>query len=272
MVPRWIFNWTTVIGVIYVGFPLLASFLGIDLPDNGLRNLFGRPSENQTNVLPYTSTPYVVTPSDFSASSFTATPYPTYTSVPTASAYPTYTPGVGWAQGSVTATPNAFEPYQINWAFSYYDPDLVSQRDINPQYEVNCHVDNWIWNDQGTKVIGCKDITASGEKWSEFFIDQTEGYRGGVAVPYHPDTCQWDEATHLIIDMEFCQPIYPMYAVIHVSAPVELEGDYLVIDICPACFAYVHTNSVLFLDFLAEGLPHNVNFWDKVQVDSVRYP
>lgn len=188
----------------------------------------------------------------------TFTPYPTYTP------YPTNTPLVDWLRGSPEPTQNSFSPSQVNWVFSYYYPPLVSQREENPNYEVNCHVDNWIWNAQSTRVTGCKDVTASGLPWSEYIMYNSLEYMGGVAVPYHPDTCP--------VFSELCQPVYPMGAVIRVVSPSQIAGDYLVVDICPACSNYVQSHGVLFLDFLAEGLPPDVNFWDAVEVSEVVYP
>jgi hypothetical protein len=172
---------------------------------------------------------------------------------------------VDWLRGSPTPTRNAFEPYQVNWVFSYYYPPLVAQRDENPSYEVNCHSANWIWNAQNTKVIGCADVTASGLPWSHYIMyDAVNNFAGGVAVPYHPNTCAEFS--------ELCQPIYPMGAVLRVTEPSQIAGDYLVIDICPACSSYIDSHGVLFLDFLSDGLPPSVNFWDAVKVSEVIYP
>lgn len=194
----------------------------------------------------------------------TYTPQPTYTAQPTYTPMPTFTPQVDWLRGSPVPTQNSFLPSQVNWVFSYYYPPLVAEREENPAYEVNCHPDNWIWNQQNTRVTGCKDITASGLPWSEYVMYNSLDYMGGVAVPYHPDTCP--------VFSELCQPIYPMGAVLRVTDPPQIAGDYLVVDICPACASYIQSNGVLFLDFLAEGLPPDVNFWDRVEVSEVIYP
>ena len=127
--------------------------------------------------------------------------------------------------------------------------------------EANCHPDNWLfadWDKEHTKIIGCKDITSSGLPWSQYSFDEAvDGYRGGVAVPFYPDTFE---------------PLYPMGAVLVVDSPLVIAGRYLVIDICPACDDYIHEKGVLFLDFVAKGLPQEVTFWDAVQVSEVIYP
>ncbi|HRJ74677.1 MAG TPA: hypothetical protein PLX90_01705 [Anaerolineales bacterium] len=186
------------------------------------------------------------------------TPVPTYTLYPTYTPQATFTPSVDWLQGSPVPTKNSFEPNQVNWVFSYYYPDLVAKRHQDPSMEVNCHPDNWIWNNQQTRVIKCKDTTASGAKWSDHLMyEDKHGFAGGVAVPYYPNTLN---------------PIYPMGSVITVTSPPIMAGDYIVIDICPACDDYINEHGVIFLDFLAKGLPDGVNFWSPVSVLKVRYP
>ena len=180
----------------------------------------------------------------------TATLYPTYTP------YPTFTPSVNWLQGTPASTHQAFNVQDVKWVFSYYCPPLVAE----PGMEANCHPDNYLyayWDD--TKIVGCKDITSSGLPWSHYkmYGSKDARYAGGIAVPYYPGTYD---------------PIYPMFSVLHVSQPTIIAGDYLVIDICPGCNLYIETNGVLFLDFVAGGLPDDVTFWDVVFVDSVTYP
>jgi hypothetical protein len=63
-----------------------------------------------------------------------------------------------------------------------------------------------------------------------------------------------------------------MGTIFNVSAPAILAGRYLVMDICPACDDYYLTKNVLFLDFVARGLPAGVTFWDPIQVSSIEYP
>jgi hypothetical protein len=180
----------------------------------------------------------------------TQTPYPTYTP------QPTYTPSVDWLRGTPTVTRQAFNVYDVNFVFSYYYPPLVAVDES--LYGINCHPDNIVRNKFG-KAIECKDITASGLKWSEYIIFESKNnfYVGGVAVPFYPQTLS---------------PLYPMGSVLVVESPSTLAGRYLVIDICPACDDYYQDKGVLFLDFVARGLPHGVNFWDLVKVSSVEYP
>ncbi len=180
----------------------------------------------------------------------TATPYPTYTP------YPTFTPIVGAWDATALPTHQAFEVGSVNWVFSYYYPDLVGVDEV--LYGLNCHPDNVLRNKQG-RAIGCKDTTASGAPWSEYLMYHARDARfvGGVAVPYYPNTYD---------------PIYPMGSILHVVDPTIMAGEYLVIDICPACDDYISSHNVLFLDFVAKGLPEGVTFWDRVTVDTVIYP
>jgi hypothetical protein len=178
------------------------------------------------------------------------TPYPTYTP------YPTFTPSVGWLRGSPTVTQVSFSPGQVNWAFSYYYPDLVAEDE--EKYATNCHPDNIERNLQG-KAIRCKNTSASGLGWRDWIFNQAidHDYRGGVAVSYYPDTLV---------------PLYPYGTEIIVSSPPIMAGKYLVMDLCPACDDYVRSHDVLFLDFIMRGLPDGVTFWDAVKVESVIYP
>jgi len=170
--------------------------------------------------------------------------------------YPTFTPSVDWLRGSPTVTPNSFLPGQVNWVFSYYYPDLVGVDE--QKYGANCHPDNIERNPQG-KAIRCKNTSASGLPWRDWIMYKSldVDFVGGVAVPYYPGTYN---------------PIYPMGAVVVVESPSIIAGRYLVIDICPACDDYVTSNNVLFLDFVAEGLPQGITFWDDVEISSVIYP
>lgn len=192
----------------------------------------------------------------------------TYTPLPTYTPYPTLTPLVDWLRGTPVPTQNSFHPSQVNFVFSYYYPDLVGEDVV--KYAANCHPDNYRFNEQGNKVIGCKDVTASGEKWSDWMLDSRDDeYRGGIAVPFHPDTCP--RLLEDIVDNS-CLPLYPFGTVLIVSAPAELVGKYVVVDLCPACGKYIYSHDVLFLDFLMRGLPANVTFWDAVEITEVIYP
>ncbi|NOH00628.1 MAG: hypothetical protein HND47_00960 [Chloroflexi bacterium] len=191
------------------------------------------------------------------------TAQPTYTPLPTYTPFPTGTPSEAWMRDTPTPAYTPLDPKSVNWVFSYYYPDLVAQMDENPDYAVNCHQANWIYNPQETRVIGCKDTTASELPWSQYIMDDSAfiEYRGGVAVPTYPDhEVSWENA------------LYPALTVLHVSAPEQIAGDYLVVDLCGGCNAYAASHGVMFLDFLAYGLPTGVNFWDPVIIDSVRYP
>ena len=180
----------------------------------------------------------------------TQTPYPTYTPYPT----PT---SILYMSPVPAPTKQNFDPGGVNWVFSYYYPDLVGV-DFE-KYSVNCHTDNLIYNDMNTKVIGCKNTSASGLPWKDFVMYHSvyPEYIGGVAVPYFPGSYD---------------PIYPMGSIIKIESPTIMAGDYLVMDICPGCDDFFTDKGVLFLDFLAKGLPENVTFWDPVRVVSVRYP
>lgn len=155
-----------------------------------------------------------------------------------------------------TVTKVPFLPSQVNYVFSYYYPDLI--KEDYELYKANCHPDNVIYNASGG-VAGCKDTTASGLPWSKYkmFYTSDKRYNGGVAVPYYPNTFN---------------PLYPMGSVVRVTSPEIIAGDYLVIDICPACDDFVTDRNVLFLDFVAIGLPDGVNFWTPVIVSDVFYP
>jgi hypothetical protein len=186
----------------------------------------------------------------------TATLQPTMTAYPTYTPYPTHTPSVGWLQITATVTQNSFNPQDVNWVFSYYYPDLVAEDEV--LYGANCHPDNIERNPQG-KAIRCKNTSASGLGWRDWLMYSAVDtqYRGGVAVPYYPNTYN---------------PIYPMGATLVINSPPSIAGYYLVMDICPACDDYVLSHNVLFLDFLAKGLPEGVTFWDEVGVQDVVYP
>ena len=180
----------------------------------------------------------------------TQTPYPTYTPYPT----PT---SILYMSPVPAATKQNFDPRGVNWVFSYYYPDLIAE-DFE-RYKVNCHEGNWIWNDLHTKVIGCKNTSASGLPWKDYLLyhSNVDEFAGGVAVPYFPGSYD---------------PIYPMGTIIKIDSPSIMAGDFLVMDICPGCDDFFSDKGVLFLDFVAKGLPEGVNFWDVVRVVSVRYP
>ncbi len=156
----------------------------------------------------------------------------------------------------------------INFVFSYYYPPLVGVD--YEKYSANCHPDNLVYGDMG-RVINCKDVTASGERWSEWVMDKAydKNYRGGVAVSYNPDTCP--RAHENIYDVT-CEPLYPMGSELVVVDPWEIAGVYLVMDICPGCGLYLQSDGVLFLDFVSDKMPPNVWFWTPVNVAEVFYP
>jgi len=249
--PNAIMNYSIIVVVIYVMLPLF---------HNQANHIIERVPAGDGSVQyqpgGVASVIEQVTPAQFDASYLpTNTPYPTYTPYPTPTVYNTPLPSFTNSTPYPTQLP--ISPSQINFVFSYYYPDLV--KDDYELYKANCHPDNIIWNEAHDRVKGCKDITASGAKWSEhkMYKDVDVRYRGGVAVPYYPDTYN---------------PLYPMFSVITVTSPPIMAGDYLVIDICPACDDYATTKNMLFLDFVAEGLPDGVTFWDEVNVSKVSYP
>jgi hypothetical protein len=181
------------------------------------------------------------------------TAYPTYTP------FPTYTPSVDWLRGTPQPTRQAFDVRTVNFVFSYYWPPLVSKGIVDGvDFTVNCHIDNWLYSSTG-KVNGCKDTTASGERWSLWELGSAydQSYKGGIAIPYYPDTDTL---------------LYPFGTVMHVVSPPIMAGDYVVMDICPACDDYFQSHGVIFLDFVSKGLPQDVNFWDKIEVSEVTYP
>jgi hypothetical protein len=187
----------------------------------------------------------------------TGTPVPTYTPYPTFTPYPTQTPLENWLHGTSVPTQNAFLPSQVNFVFSYYYPDLIAKDPV--EYASNCHPANYEYNKQG-KVTGCMDTSASGLGWRSWMFGKAAdmSYRGGVAVPYYPG--QTDAI------------LYPFGSRLRVVSPAPIAGDYLVMDICPACDDYYNSHGVLFLDFLMKGLPAGVTWWDEVQVSEVIYP
>lgn len=172
-----------------------------------------------------------------------------------------------WTGGNATVTPLPYDVRDIDFVFSYYDPSLIEED--AEKYATNCHPDNYRYRDSGS--VYCLDTTASGEKWSSWFMDKAwqEGYKGGVAVPFNPDTCPRND--ELIFDVT-CVPLYPMYSDLIVESPATIAGVYKVVDICPACGAYIQSHGVLFLDFLAEGMPPDVTWWSPVEVSQVVYP
>jgi len=245
------FNYAMIGAIIYMMYPLFQAQQKSALVRSGGYTSTPLQVASGAGML-YTPTPdvsYIFTNTPVS----TSTPYPTYTPLPT------YTAGVPWSvRDAPTVTKVPFQPLQVKFVFSYYFPDLVKEN--YELYKANCHVDNLIRSPSGDSIIGCKDTTASGEPWSRYIMYETVDtpkYKGGVAVPYYPDTYN---------------PLYPMGSVITVTEPLIIAGDYLVIDICPACNLYVADKGVLFLDFVARGLPDGVNFWTPVTVSQVLYP
>lgn len=189
---------------------------------------------------------------------YTPTPINVVVNVVTATPgiFITPTSAASFTQQTQVPTRQAFEPIQVNWVFSYYNPWLC--RDDYAAYSANCHVENLVMNEAG-KIVDIKDNTACETTWKDKFMYEFDDdrFRGSVAVPYLPGT----------LDM-----IYPCGSVLHVSSPGIIAGDYLVTDICPGCDDFASSKNVLFLDFLARGLPEAVTFWDKVTVDRVTYP
>jgi len=118
---------------------------------------------------------------------------PTYTPYPTPTPYPTQIPIVG-------------DLFAVG--YSYYWP---------PYGPPNCHADNW--DEKGNY---CKDLTASGERW-------TEHIGRGVAVPY-----EWKVAI-------------PLGSYIRVHDNIEMQGDYKVIDFCGGC---ITPEGHIYIDFL----------------------
>lgn len=232
-------------------FYITSDFWGIFIPQpTSPTNLLSMASELDNQAV---ATERVEIVQGIGVDASTPTFYPTYTP------YPTQTPLVDWLRGSPIPTGNSFHPSQVNFVFSYYWPPLVSRGVVDGvDYTVNCHVDNWLYSSTG-KVNGCRDITGSGLPWSAWRYDHAldSAYRGGVAVPYYPDTYNL---------------LYPYGSVFHVTEPPILAGDYLVVDACPGCNLYFQSHGVLFIDFVANGLPPGVNFWDKVVVSDVTYP
>ena len=126
------------------------------------------------------------------------------------------------ATSSMTQTPYpTYTPYpsitpfstpnnlSLTVQYSYYWPPLLGP---------NCHPENL------KKTGGCKDVTASGLPWSH--------YRGrGVAIPL-----VWAGTV-------------PLFSIVRVLSPVDLIGDYLVLDYCGACTKSEYPDLV-WLDFL----------------------
>jgi len=143
----------------------------------------------------------------------TLTPDIYYIGTPTPMASPT---SMASPTLAVSATPmaSATPPYMTFQAqYSYYWPPLLGP---------NCHPANLL--PQG----GCKDTTSSGLPWSH--------YRGrGVAIPL-----TW-------------QGTVPLLSVIRVLLPVEMMGDYLVIDYCGLCTKAEYPG-LIWLDFLDDHL------------------
>lgn len=190
----------------------------------------------------------------------THTPQPTYTALPTYTPFPTPTFGSAFTYLTPTVTKVPFEPSQVNWVFSYYNPWLCVE-DYS-KWGANCHVDNLVMDAKSGNIVDVVDTTACEVGWKDKFMYEMEAssngrYKGSIAVPYYPDTTN---------------PIYPCGASVHVESPSIMAGDYLVTDYCPACDDYVASHNVLFIDFLAKGLPEGVTFWDKVVVSQVLYP
>lgn len=244
-------NYLIIIGIGYMLVPLWGNAQASTLEKSG--GVTNNPMQVVGQLAVYTPAP-----TDDGRHLPTDTPQLTYTPFPTFTPQPTYTAFLPWSVVSPTVTKVPFEPSQANFVFSYYNPDLV--KDDYEKYQANCHIDNVLRSPDGSRVVGCRDTTASGLPWSRFYMyytTDTPQFVGGVAVPYYPNTYN---------------PLYPMGSVLTVESPSIIAGDYLVIDICPACDDFVFDKNVLFLDFVAKGLPDGVTFWTPVKVSKVLYP
>ncbi|MCD4760066.1 hypothetical protein K8R33_04205 [archaeon] len=106
--------------------------------------------------------------------------------------------------------PEIIEYENYVFLYSYYNPALGG---------VNCHEDNWDVNYEM-----CKNTTASGKGWKEYI-------KKGVAI--HPD---------LLNDL-------PFGTIIEVTDPIELVGEYEVIDLCMGCLPR-GIDQYYYIDFL----------------------
>jgi hypothetical protein len=238
--PRWIVNYFIVFVVSYFMISYGLNLFGISNSAFDPFKFF-HPTPTPTPFVLPTLTRVAVPAVQYHSSSVL--------SLPTYTPYPTYTPLVPWMQSTPKPTLNSFTPDQVHWVFSYYYPDLLG---------VNCHQSNYEYNKFGTPV-SCANTSASGLPWRDYLFGRSRDphYVGGVAVPYYPGTRN---------------PIYPMRAVVTVTSPAIIAGDWLVMDICPACGDYQSSYGVLFLDFLSNGMPQGINFWSPVTISKVVYP
>jgi len=98
----------------------------------------------------------------------------------------------------------------LEFLYSYYNPNLGG---------VNCHVDNW---DIDTGL--CKNITASGKGWMEYF---------GKGIAIHPDYLD----------------VLPFGTMVEIIEPELIKGIYEVIDLCPGCGPRYNSN-LFYIDIL----------------------
>lgn len=213
LVPRWISSWLLLLGVTYIMVQTIAGFFGYPNPINDF--LFP-----PAVVVPVPSVEYppndpaIVSPSFYAStegqvlaatqtavydlvnpSAVPAMLQPTFTPYPTSTPYPT--------QVKLSALGNVYAV-----GYSYYFP---------PFGPPNCGPENW-----HPEINFCDDMTASGQKWSE--------YMGiGVAIP-----------------IEWRYQI-PLMSVIRVFNMPAIDGDYTVIDYCGDC---IKPEGHIYFDFL----------------------
>lgn len=139
-----------------------------------------------------------------------STPAPTVTPGAPVEDLPTLAPS---PSPTLTETPTPAPTARAEGVFyafnySYYWP---------PYGPPNCGAENW-----DEKHGLCKDMTASGEQWTQHIGE-------GVAVP-----------------IQYKDEI-PLLSTIRILSPLQLVGDYLVIDYCGGC---VKPEGHIYLDFL----------------------
>lgn len=207
LVPRWVTNWVVTGIVSYMMFSYIGRFLGFG---TGFDPFSGRYSE-YTTLTPAATVPNqpLNNQSSFSSSSNGQIPL-NVTSTP-----PPVFP-VEQVQPTYTPLPT-LTPYPTQQPFfglliavgySYYWP---------PFGPPNCSAENW--DEQGNY---CADMTASGLRWSDYI-----GH--AVAVPVI-----WREQI-------------PLGSTVRVHQPIEMKGDYVVIDYCGGC---VKPEGHIYFDFL----------------------
>jgi hypothetical protein len=216
LVPRWVGNWVMFFSVTYFGGSYLFAMLGVA---DAVYDPFASNDATITPLPTFYVPPVTPTAMSFSASSKNVTPdldgvflpsssgehgqvistpvpvQPTYTPLPTQTPYPTQVP----IHGDLVAV-----------GYSFYWP---------PYGPPNCHLDNW--DEVGNY---CKDVTASGERWSDYIGK-------GVAVPW-----EWVQSGFM-----------PLGTVLRVHDNIDMQGLYKVVDICGAC---IKPEGHIYIDFL----------------------